>query len=269
MDYKMVVLDLDDTLLLNNGKISEENKNTLKLAQEKGVKIVLASGRPTFAIRQIVEELELHKYNGYILSYNGAKIIDCNSCDVLYEFNITKEQIKWLYELALDHDVFIHTYMDNYIITPHDNPYTYIESEITGMKIKTCSNFIDSLPNNLIKAIMLQSPEYLKEVEKKLKPIISNKLYMTITKPYFLEFMNKDVDKSRSIIRLCNKIKINIEDIIAIGDSYNDISMIKLAGLGISMGNAIEEVKNASDFITDTNENNGVSKAIEKFILNK
>ena len=268
MNYKMIILDLDDTLLLNNGKISEGNKKALKLAQEKGVKVVLASGRPTFAIKNIADELELNKYGGYIISYNGSRVVDYKTNSILYEVDLTKSQVEELYKLALKYESFIHTYDGDEILACHDNPYTYIESEITGMKIKMCEDFISSLPEKCVKVIMLQAPNHLKEVEEMLKPQIEGKMTMTITKPFFLEFMNKETDKSKSILRLCEKININIENTIAIGDSYNDISMVKIAGIGVAMGNGIEEIKNIADYITDTNENDGVAKVIYKYILN-
>lgn len=268
MKYKMIILDLDDTLLLNNGQISYENKKILKLAQENGIKVVLASGRPTFAIKNIANELELDKYGGYVLSFNGSRIIDYKTNEVLYEIDLTKSQVEELYNLALKYETFIHTYVGDEILTCHDNPYTYIESEITGMKINMCEDFVKSLPEKCVKVIMLQSPTHLKEVEEMLKPIINEKMTMTITKPFFLEFMNKEVDKSKSILRLCEILNINIEEVIAIGDSYNDISMIETVGVGIAMGNGVEEIKKVADFITDTNENDGVAKAIKKYIFN-
>ncbi|WP_317366974.1 Cof-type HAD-IIB family hydrolase [uncultured Tyzzerella sp.] len=268
MSYKIIILDLDDTLLLNNGKISEGNKKALKLVQERGIKVVLASGRPTFAMRNIADELELNKYGGYIISYNGSRIVDCKTNEVIYEVDLTKKQVEELYRLALKYETFIHTYNGDEILTCHDNPYTYIESEITGMKISMCENFVESLPDKCVKVIMLQAPNHLKEVEEMLKPQIKDKMTMNITKPFFLEFMNKETDKSKSIIRLCEKLNINIEDTIAIGDSYNDISMVKIAGLGVAMGNGVEEIKNVANYITDTNENDGVAKVIDKYILN-
>lgn len=267
MNCEMIILDLDDTLLLNNGKVSEGNKNAIKLAQEKGIKVVLASGRPTFAVKCIADELQLDKYGGYILSYNGSRIIDYKTKEIFYEIDLTKQQVEDLYDLAIKYECFIHTYNGDNIITSHDNPYTYIESEITGMPIKMYEDFKACLPEKCVKVIMLQSPEHLKEVEEMLKPKISDKMTMTITKPYFLEFMNKDVDKSKSIMRLCEKLNINVENIIAIGDSYNDISMVKMAGFGVAMGNAVDEVKAVAKYITDTNENDGVAKVIEKYIL--
>lgn len=267
MEYKMIILDLDDTLLLDDGTVSEANKKALIEAQQKGVKVVLASGRPTFAVNYIADDLELKKYGGYILSYNGSVIIDCKTEKTLYEIDITKDQVIEVYNEAIKHECFIHTYVDDKILTAHDNPYTYMESEITGMPINLCSDFVASLPDKCVKAIMLQDPTHLKEVEQMLKPKMKDKMTMTITKPFFLEFMNKEVDKSKAIIRLCEILNIDIKDTMAVGDSYNDISMIETVGFGVAMGNAIEEVKNVAKFITDTNQNDGVAKVVQKYIL--
>ena len=96
MSYKMIVLDLDDTLLKNDGTISGKTKKTLKKVQEDGIKVVLASGSPTFAIEPVANALELEKYGGYIISYNGARIIECRDKKELYAANITREEVQKL-----------------------------------------------------------------------------------------------------------------------------------------------------------------------------
>lgn len=268
MKYKLIVLDLDDTLLKNDGTICEENKVAIRSALEKGVKVILASGRADLSIRKVAKELELEKYDGYILAYNGGKIINCKTNEVLYKAELTKEQITNLYDLANKHEVYIHTYIDDVIVGNVDNPYTYIEGEITGANVEFDENFMKRLPDTCPKVIMLQQPEHIKEVETLLKPIIKDEMTMTITKPFFLEFMNNDVDKGKSLKRLCEILQINSDEVMAIGDSYNDVTMLNFAGLAVAMGNAVEDIKNLADFVTDTNENFGVAKAINKYILN-
>lgn len=263
----MVVLDLDDTLLLNDGTISNKTKEKIFEAMKKGIYIVLASGRPTFAIKDIADELQL-KTNGYIISYNGARIIDYKNENTIYRADITKEQVKKVYDFAKENNAFMQTYDDNNIITEKSNEYTEIESKITKMPILEKKDFINSLPKTLVKALILQESEYLEKLEIKVKQQMKNEMYITRTKPFFLEFMNIEVDKSKSILRLCEKLNISKEEVIAVGDSYNDISMVKVAGLGVAMGNAIDELKSIANYITDTNENDGVAKVIQKFILN-
>lgn len=267
MNYKMIVLDLDDTLLKNDGTISKRTKEKLVKAQKNGVKVVLASGRPTYAIEKIATELELQKNGGYIISYNGARIIDCANNKELYSANITNEQIHELYDMSMQAGAYIQTYMGDYIIASESNEYTDIEKEITGMDIIVPSDFKEYVTGDVVKAIVLQKPERLKEIEELWKTVINARMYMTISKPFFLEFMNNEVDKSKSIKRLSELLGISMSEVIAIGDSYNDLSMIKAAGLGVAMANAVDCVKKVANYITDDNEHDGVAKVIEKFVF--
>lgn len=268
MNYKMIVLDLDDTLLKNDGTISRKTKKALIRAQNAGVTVVLASGRPTYAIRKFALELDMANHGGFIVSYNGAKIIDCQLDTEVFGQNLKKEMLYELYDLSKQHGAYIQTYVDDKIIASETNEYTDIEQEITGMEIVTVKDFKSYIEDDVVKAIILQEPEKLKHIEEKLRPIIGNRMYMTISKPFFLEFMNADVDKSRSVDRLCKHLNIMRQEVIAIGDSYNDITMITSAGLGVAMKNAVESAKRVAKYITDDNENDGVAKVIDKFILN-
>ena len=266
MSYKMIVLDLDDTLLKNDGTISGKTKKTLKKVQEDGIKVVLASGSPTFAIEPVANALELEKYGGYIISYNVARIIECRDKKELYAANITREEVQKLYQMSQEKDAYIQTYIGDNIIASQPNKFTDIEKQITGMEIIVPNDFSSYVQQEVVKVIVLQEPEKLKELEKKWKPLIQNKLYMTISKPFFLEFMNLEVDKGKSILRLGKMLGIDAEEIIAIGDSYNDITMIQAAGLGVAMGNAVEAVKEIANYVTEDNEHDGVATVVEKFI---
>jgi len=269
MEYKMLVMDMDDTLLRDDQTISKRNLEAIKKAQEKGVRVVLASGRPTFAMKECVKQLELDKYNSHILSYNGAVIIDCKSDTIIFEKSLTKEMAHKLYDLSKEYNVDIHTYVNDDIITENSNQYTEVEANITGMKIRTIDDFKKAVKGNVIKVLMLENPEYLKKVEAKLKDTIKDTMNMTISKPFFLEFMDKGIDKATSLERLMNKFGIKKEEVIAMGDSYNDLGMIKFAGLGVCVENAPEDMKKQADYVTKSNMEDGVAHTIEKFILGK
>ena len=117
--------------------------------------------------------------------------------------------------------------------------------------------------------LVIQHPDKLAKIEKAWREKINNTMYMTISKPFFLEFMNKDVDKSKSIERLADMLGISMSHVIAVGDSYNDLSMIKSAGLGVAMGNAVELVKDNADYITADNDHDGIVMVINKFVLSQ
>lgn len=264
MKYKMIVMDMDDTLLRDDHTISNENKEAIKKAQEMGVKVVLASGRPSFAMKEIAKDLNTE----YMISYNGAVISNLIEDSIMFEKSLSMETAHELYEISKENNVYVHTYVNDDIITEKNNEYTEIEAKITGMEIKTIEDFKKAVQGNVIKVLMLEEPSYLKKVEEKLKPQILDKLNMVISKPYFLEFTEKNIDKASSIERLINKLGIKQEEVIAIGDSYNDLGMIKYAGLGVCVGNAPDDMKIHADYISKTNMEHGVAHTIEKFILN-
>lgn len=267
MNYRMIVLDLDDTLLKDDRTVSELTRRRLLEAQQQGTVVVLASGRPTYAMRHLAQELCLAQYGGYLISFNGARITSCADQRILLSVDISHAQMCKLFDLAQEHSVYIQTYTEDHILVSKDNEYTQVEKEITGMDVIECADFKKEIPKTAVKAMMLEHPDRLKQVEQALHPLVENELYMTITKPFFLEFMNPAVDKGKSLVTLARHLNVPMEQVIAVGDSYNDISMIKAAGLGVAMGNAVEAVKQAADYETEDNEHDGVARVVERFFL--
>lgn len=267
MTYKIIVLDIDDTLLTDDHEISPRTKEALLKAQDLGVKVVLASGRPTYAMHKIAEELLLNEYGSYVLSFNGGIITDYRTKNNVYECTLTKEQAHELYEISKKYDVFVHTYVDNDIITEKGNEYTDIEGQITGMPIVEVGSFVEHVQADVVKLLMLEHPEKLEKVEKILQKELQGKISVMRSKPFFLELTNNEVDKGKSLNHLIKILGIHQDEVIAIGDGSNDLPMIKFAGLGVAMGNAADEIKKQADYVTDTNNNDGIAKVVEKFIL--
>jgi Cof subfamily protein (haloacid dehalogenase superfamily) len=267
MTYKMIVLDLDDTLLMDDHTISPRTKQALMDAQEIGVKVVLASGRPTYAMYDIADELLLKEYGSFILSFNGAKITNCQTGEELFSSTLSPETAHYLYELSRRENVWIHTYVGDTIVTEAGNQYTNVEGEITGLEIVEVGSFVDSISEPVVKVLMLEDETKLAVVEKKLQQELAGKLSVMRSKPFFLEFTEEGVTKGTSLNHLIGQLGIERDEVIAMGDSYNDLAMIEFAGLGVAMGNAPDDIKAKADFVTDTNMNDGVAKVIEKFVL--
>ncbi|MEI5909078.1 Cof-type HAD-IIB family hydrolase [Bacillus spongiae] len=265
--YKMIVLDLDDTLLQDDQTISIRTKAALMEAQNQGVKVVLASGRPTEGMRAVAKELKLEKYGSYILSFNGSKIIDCQTNEELYSATLSPEMVHQLYDLSVREDAGILTYVDDCIITDSPNPYAVIESDLTGLPVKTVTNFKEYVQESVVKALMLNEPDKLVSTEKTLQKELADELSVMRSKPFFLEFTALGVTKGASLNFLIQRLGILREEVIAIGDSYNDLSMIEFAGLGVAMGNAPGDIKAKADFVTDSNQQDGVAKVVEEYIL--
>ncbi|WP_136605776.1 Cof-type HAD-IIB family hydrolase [Paenibacillus dokdonensis] len=267
MKYKMIVLDLDDTLLRDDQTISPRTKEALMNAQKEGVKVVLASGRPTFGMKGIAKELELEKFGSFILSFNGAKIINCLTEEEIFSSTLSVDTVQKLFGISQREKLSMLTYLGDHIVTEDRNEYTDIESGLTGMSIREVDSFVEAVKEPVVKVLMVDAPEKVAEAEEKLQVELAGELSVMRSKPFFLEFTEAGVDKGTSLHQLIRHLGILQEEVIAMGDSFNDLAMIRFAGLGVAMGNAREEIKEAADYVTDTNMNDGVAKVIEQFVL--
>ena len=265
--YKMLVLDLDDTLLRDDYSISSRNKELLMQAQEKGIYVVLASGRPTPAMLQYAEELDLKRFGSYIISFNGAIITDMKKMETIFEQSLTKEQVHGLHDFSLANNVDIITYTDDSIISESTSKYIDVEVNLTQMKFNKVDCFKTAVSRSTVKCIMLENPEHLKTVEGILKKEKPNKS-VSISKPFFLEVMPKGIDKAASIAHLAKRLGIKQEEIIAVGNAGNDLTMVEYAGLGVWVDNVTPELRDRADVIVSSNNNEGVAEVVERYILN-
>ncbi|WP_068472837.1 Cof-type HAD-IIB family hydrolase [Saccharicrinis aurantiacus] len=267
MQYKMLVLDLDDTLLRDDYSISERNKQCLMKAQEQGVFVVLASGRPTQAMMQYAEELELAKYSSYIISYNGAIITDIKNGQSIFEQTLNKQEIHDLYDYSKNNNLHILTYKNNEILTETESEYIDVEKNLTGMPINKVPSFKAEVQEPAVKCILLEDPIKLKNIEPLLKADKTD-LSVAISKPFFLEVMPKGIDKAASIQRLGERLNIKQEEIIAVGNAGNDLTMVEYAGLGVWVDNVTPELRDKGDAIVSSNNDDGVAEVVEQYILN-
>lgn len=266
MKYKIIVLDLDGTLTNSKKEISQPTLDALIDIQERGYKVVLASGRPTPGVVPLAKKVQLDKFGGYILSYNGAKIIDCRTNEVIFQKTLPLEVISELYNAADKYDVGIISYdTDNVIVGRDIDEYIELEAKINNIALKKVDNFIEYVNYPVNKCLMTGEHEILLKVQENLKHKYNSLLSIYFSEPFFLEIMPQNVDKAQSLIRLLNTIGISSEEMVCCGDGFNDISMIEIAGLGVAMENAQEVVKQAADFITYSNDDDGILHVIKKF----
>ncbi|MBF4518119.1 HAD family phosphatase [Flavobacterium sp. ANB] len=267
MQYKMLVLDMDDTLLTDDHKISDLNKKVLLEAQAKGVYVVLASGRPTSAMTAFAKELELDLNDSYIISFNGAVISTVKDDLILFEQCLTPEQIHDLYDYSVKMKTHIITYLDGEIVSETDSEYIEIEKEITGLPHNKVADFKAAVTKPAVKCILLAEPSYLKEVEKDLKQAMPH-LSVAMSKPFFLEAAQNGIDKAASLKLLAAKLNIDQSEIIAVGNAGNDLTMIEYAGLGVWVDNVTPELRDRADVIVASNNDDGVAEVVQRYILN-
>lgn len=263
----MIVLDMDDTLLTDDHRISDLNKKVLLEAQAKGVYVVLASGRPTIAMTSYAKDLQLDLNDSYMISFNGAIISRVKDELILFEQKLTVEQIHALYDYSVKMKTDIITYLDNEIISETDSEYIEIEKEITGMAHRKVPDFKSYVDRPAVKCILLQDPDYLKTVEKDLIAAMPH-LSVTTSKPFFLEVAQLGIDKAASLKLLAEKLGIHQNEIIAVGNAANDLTMIEYAGLGVWVDNVALELRDKANLIVSSNNNDGVAEVVQRYILN-
>lgn len=267
MSYKIIVLDIDGTLTNSKKEISPATLEGLIDIQKRGYKVVLASGRPTPGITPLAKELKLADYGSYILAYNGGRIIDCSTGETIYQKTLPSDCLPILLSHAKEAGVGFVTYEDDAVICGTEtNPYMEIEAKIVNLPIKKVDNFCEYVDFPVNKCLMTGEPEEMAAMEEKLKKIFNGYINIFRSEPFFLELVPTGVDKAQSLLKLLNSIGLTSKEMICCGDGFNDISMISLAGLGVAMENAQESVKEAADFITKSNDDDGVLYVINKFM---
>lgn len=268
MAYEILVLDIDGTLTNSQKEISEKTLESLLKIQERGHKVVLASGRPTPGVLKLAEKLKLKDFGGFILSYNGAKIINCKTGEVIFQKVLPKEIIPKLHAAAIKNEVGIITYKDNCIITDMKiEEFMEKEAAINGILIKQVESFTDYIDFEVNKCLMTGPAPKLEKVEVIMRKEFGDRISVYRSEPYFLELMPKDIDKAYSLSKLLDYLNLSKEQMISCGDGYNDLTMIQYAGMGVAMANAQEIIKKAADYITLSNDDDGVAHVIKKFML--
>ena len=264
--FRAIALDLDGTLTNHDKVVTPRTRQALLKAQELGTVIILASGRPTYGIVPVAECLELEKRGGYILSYNGGNIVNAKTGEKLFSQFLPDAVIPILYKYAKEKNHALLGYAGNEIITEMpDDPYVKEESRINKMNIRKVDNLLDALEPHPTKLLMTGDPTDMIKAEEKLVEILGEKMDIFRSAPFFLELVPKGIDKAQSLLRLLSKINLTPADLIAFGDGYNDLSMLKLAGVGVAMANAAPEVRADADYVTLSNEEDGVAAALLHF----
>lgn len=268
MNYKMLVLDLDGTLTNSRKEITEPTKKALIEIQEVGKIIVLASGRPINGVFPLAKELELTRFGGYMLSFNGARITQCSTGNVIYNRTLPPEVIAPIYEMVKEYpDVNILTYDDERILLGgKPNQYSEKESFINKMEMVETDNFVESLNFPINKLLIPGEPKVLEKLMADLQKKYHSLLNIYRSEPFFLEVMPQNIDKAYSLQKLLNSLGMTADSMICCGDGFNDISMIEYAGLGVAMANAQPIVKETANYVTRSNDEDGVLHVINTFL---
>lgn len=268
MSDKVLVLDIDGTLTNSRKEISPATKAGIINIMERGHKVILASGRPTPGMQRYEKELELEKYGGYLLSFNGARIVECRTGEIVYQRTLPLALLPSFYGFAKRNGCGLVTYLGEEVISAFaPDQYVELEARINGMPIRQVDKFLDFVDFDINKCLMTAEPEKAAVLETELREKYGAVASIYRSEPFFIEIMPKNVDKGSSLDKMLETIGMTKEDAICCGDGFNDVSMIQYAGVGVAMGNAQPAVKEAADYITKTNDEDGLVQVIDKFIL--
>lgn len=268
---KLLALDMDGTLLNSEKKISQENITAIHKAIKAGVKLVLCTGRPPFGVQPYFEQLGLTQENEYVIVDNGCAIHQTNDWSVIDWVALTKEDIRYLYELTLNSSIQLTLFDEKHYFVVGEKPSTIVERDATYVFTDPVQISLDEALSGkhiMFQAMFLGEKEAVDSFEASFSKDICQRFSGVRSQPVIYEAMPSGVTKAFALERLANKLKISPQEIMAMGDANNDIEMLEFAGLGIAMGNASYHVKNLADDVTCSNDEHGVAVAIEKHILN-
>lgn len=273
MKYKLICIDMDGTLLNSKKEISHRNRECLRKAQEAGVKVVISTGR-LFTSADYYADLVGIK--APIISANGAFIREKDSNEIIYKSLLGKENCGAILRVLKKYELIPNFHTSDAIFTEKNNPHIQMymninkqhpaEKKIQFNMIEQWEPVFERYEDEILKCITID-----KDIEKVMKAkaelLDMKKLEVVSSSANNFEVMCKGVSKGRGVEILADFYNIKKDEIICIGDNENDASMIEFAGLGVAMGNAEDEIKAMAQYVTSSNDEDGVAEIIEEFIL--
>ncbi|GAX90816.1 Cof-type HAD-IIB family hydrolase [Effusibacillus lacus] len=261
--YKLVAIDLDDTLLRQDLSISERNREAIRLTIKRGVTVTIATGRMYASASRFARQLEL---DVPLITYQGALIKTSLTGEVLYEKLLEPDVALAAIDLAKTSGLHVQAYADDALYTQKENKNVRDYAELVGVSYRV-ADLHEIAKRGTPKVLYSGDPDFLDRFAKEVQRILGDRANVFKSKPYFLEVTHPQATKGQALDFLVQRLGINREQVIAMGDSYNDLDMIEYAGLGIVMENAPEPIRRSADYITGHHEQDGVAEALDRFIL--
>lgn len=269
MAIKLIAIDMDGTLLNPQHEITPAVKEAIKAARDKGVAIVLATGRPFIGVLRYLVELDLQQKGQYCITNNGALVQQAASGDCVAEVTLNYNDYRYFEQLSRELGVHFQALTKSLLFTANKDisEFTVHESFLTGIPLRYRTVEEMDKTATFPKVMMIDPPEILDDAIRRIPQDVLERYTIMKSSPYYLEILNKKVNKGAGVKILSERLGLAREEIMAIGDQENDLAMLDFAGTGVAMGNGIDSVKSVAQFITKTNREDGVAYAIEKFVL--
>lgn len=261
---KLLALDIDGTLLNSDGNVLKSTIDTIELAKEKGTIVTISTGRPIQGVTKFIDMLKL---KAPIITYNGAMIVDSISGEVMYEQGLKKDDAKQIIDKGLDYNVSLIIWSNNRLYVNRLDDHVNMYKKLSGNPPILIENFDQVIEQGITKIIWIDSVSRIGELLDEIKNEINGSVNYCTSRSNFLEFFDEKVSKANALEKIGLDYNIKKEEMMAIGDGDNDLSMIDYVGIGIAMENATVNVKHVATFVTTSNNDDGIAKAIYKFIL--
>ncbi len=247
--------------------ISQKTIDAIVRIQEAGVKVAIASGRCTAGIMPTARKIRLDEFGGYIVSYNGACITNCQTGEVIYNINLPDGIVQEIYEFSKKEKTGIMTYHNNDIIAENDaDQYIQIDAKGCDIDIHVVEDFGKEVTYPVNKCLLTGDPDFMAGVEPKAAKAFEGRLSVYRSEDFYVEMMPLGIDKAYGLERLLERLGYEKSQMICCGDGFNDISMIEYAGLGVAMANASEEVRTSADYVAPHCDEDGLVDVIQRFI---
>jgi Cof subfamily protein (haloacid dehalogenase superfamily) len=268
--FRMLALDLDDTLLRSDLTISYRTRNAIKRAEAAGVRVALASGRVPAAMERFARLLDMHKRPGYLICNNGTIIQESHTGAVISEIRIDAGIALSAFDLANAEGFPVQIYEVDIMYVSRANEFSEYDQKLTGLRQVVVENFRAMVGGGCHKLLIPGDPMLLAPLESILRTYLGGSITLFTSKPYFLEILPARTDKGTALAKIAELTQTSREEVLAIGDSMNDEAMIRWAGMGVARANGDERNKNIAALVTEkTKDDDGVAEIIEKYILGK
>jgi Cof subfamily protein (haloacid dehalogenase superfamily) len=267
---RMIALDLDDTLLRSDLTISFRTKKAVQKAVQAGVAVVLASGRTPAAMDKFARALGLDKRKGYLVCSNGALVLDSVTGEPVWEAKLPVETALAAFDLCSAEGFAVQLYEGDIMYVSKRNEFTTYDQKLTGLKQVVPDDFRALVAKGCYKLLVPGDPLILPPLESLLRNYLEESVTLFTSKPYFLEILPPHTDKGAALAVVAEKLGVLREEAAAVGDSMNDESMLRWAGVSVAMKNGDERIKRAAGMVSEkSNDEDGAALVIEQLLRNK
>lgn len=265
MGYKLMAVDVDGTLLDSKGVLTQKTQEAIKQGVESGLVFVISSGRPIQGVEQLNRKLNLDLP---FITYNGAMVVMGKSKEILYEQKLSQKDAKSIIELGEKYKTTVIVWRDNKLFVNEINENSKRYGELTETEPILINDMEEITENGVTKILWFDEVDSIEKYQAEVGELLSTEINYHTSQPWFLEFVHKKASKAIAMEKIGEYYGIEQCEMIAVGDGFNDLSMIEYAGLGVAMGNSREEIKKKANYVTLSNDEDGVAHVIYKFVLN-